>query len=650
MRNKILLILTILVVAAGAFAQQPSDDLGDYIKANYTKREVSIPVRDGIKLFTSIYEPKDKSQKYPILLNRTPYTVRPYGPDNFKTSLGPDPLFAREGYIFVYQDVRGKSMSEGEFVDSRPDIANTDKTKIDESTDTYDTIDWLIKNVDNNNGNVGTYGISYPGFYTSAGSIDSHPALKACSPQAPVSAWFLGDDMHHNGALFLAQNFAFFSGFGQYRPAPTTDGSYLKPWKGSQATDAYNYFLNLGGLKEVADAYEKALGVRIDFWDEMMAHPNYDQFWKDRDILSKLKNVTCATMTVGGWYDNEDLYGALQTYQHIERQNPGIFNVLVMGPWSHGAWSRSDGDWLGTAYFGQKTGDYFRRNMELPFFDHFLKGKGDISAIKEVNLFDTGSHEWRSFEHYNPENGTDTALYLAADGKLTFDTPKGRSAYDQYVSDPMKPVPYTEKITQNYPRDYMTEDQRFAATRPDVLVYQTDPLTEDITVAGDIKPSLFVSSSGTDSDYVVKLIDVFPNDYQYPESGETGRNGRPERIKPPENSFSSIFQPGGYQMLLRGEPMPARFRKSFEKPEPLVPNQPTYLSFTMPGITHTFKKGHRIMVQIQSTWFPLVARNPQQYVPNYKLATQADFRTATQRIYRDGGTKSAIILPIMKKQ
>ncbi|MBA3632229.1 MAG: CocE/NonD family hydrolase [Acidobacteria bacterium] len=605
-------------------------------------------MRDGVKLFTSIYEPKNKSAKYPILLNRTPYTVSPYGAGKFKTSLGPDELFAREGYIFVYQDVRGRWMSEGKFENIRPDIKNTKPSEIDESTDTFDTIDWLVKNVANNNGKVGTYGISYPGFYTSAGSIDSHPALKACSPQAPVSDWFHGDDMHHNGALFLAQNYAFFSNFGQPRPTPTDKGDYLKKWTGRDTEDGYDYFKQLGGLKETADSYEKGLGIRIKFWDEMMAHPNYDQYWKDRNILPKLQNIKCATMTVGGWFDNEDLYGALKTYQHIERQNPGIYNVLVVGPWFHGGWARSEGDWLGTAYFGQKTAEYYRNNMELPFFNHFLKDKGDISKINEVNLFDTGSHEWKAFENYEPTNGTDTALYLTDNGGLSFELPKTQNGFNEYVSDPSKPVPYTQKITSNYPRDFMTEDQRFASTRPDVLVYQTAPLTKDITVAGDIKPYLFISSSGTDSDFIVKLIDVFPDDYKYPTTGKTLPNGQPERVKPPENSAFSVFQPGGYQMLLRGEPFPARFRNSFEKPEPLKPNEVTKIEYTMPGIAHTFKKGHRIMVQIQSTWFPLLARNPQKFMPNYKLATQFDFQKATERVYFGGANASMIVLPITK--
>lgn len=643
--NRFYMFLLVLCGCFSAFAQAPQmsaaqQELATYIQQNYTKREVQIPMRDGVKLFTAIYEPKNKSVKYPIMLSRTPYTVAPYGADKFKTSLGPDELFAKEGYIFVYQDVRGRYMSEGEFVNVRPDIANTDKTKIDESTDNYDTIEWLVKNVENNNGKVGTYGISYPGFYTSAGSIDSHPALKACSPQAPVSDWFHGDDTNHNGALFLAQNYTFFRSVGQPRPIPVNGNQYLKSWTGRDTSDGYDFFLQMGGLKEVADSFEKGLGIRIPYWDELMQHPNYDQYWKDRNILPKLKNIKCATMTVGGWYDNEDLYGALQTYQHIERQNPGIFNVLVMGPWFHGGWARGDGDWLGTAYFGSKTSLWYRENIELPFFNHFLKDKGDISKIKEVNAFDTGANQWREYSTYNPTNGTDTALYLTANGGLTFSTDalKSASGYGEYVSDPAHPVPYTQKIALGYPRDFMTEDQRFASQRPDVLTFQTAPLTEEMTVAGDIKPWLFVSSSGTDSDFVVKLIDVFPDDYKFPEG-----------VKPPESSAYSVFQPGGYQMLLRGEPMPARFRNSFEKPEPLKPNEASKLNYTMPGITHTFKKGHRIMVQIQSTWFPLVARNPQKFMENYKLATAADFQKATNRVYYGGKTGSAIILPITKK-
>ena len=635
-----LFLFTIAGLAVQATAQmqlQTQTALGKYITDNYTKKEVMIPMRDGVKLFTSIYEPKDRSQKYPIMMSRTPYSVAPYGPDKFKDLLGPDYQFAKEGYIFVYQDVRGRWMSEGQFVDVRPEVAQSKPGTIDESTDTYDTIDWLVKNIANNNGRVGTYGISYPGFYTSAGSINSHAALKACSPQAPVSDWFHGDDMHHNGALFLAQNYWFYTFFQPFT-TPTSNNSYAAQWKGRDTEDGYDYFLKTGGLKEIADSYEKGLGARQPYWDDMMGHPNYDQYWKDRNVLPHLNGVKCATMTVGGWYDDEDLYGALHTYEHIEKQNPGIFNVLVVGPWFHGGWARSDGEWLGTAYFGSKTSEYYRVNIELPFFDHFLKDKGDIANIKEVNVFDTGSNQWKNFDNFEPTNGTDTALYLTANDGLSLTKPAA-AGYDEYLSDPMHPVPYTQKITKSYPRDFMTEDQRFAATRPDVLTYETQPLTEAVTVAGFIKPSLFISSSGTDSDFVVKVIDVFPDDYKFPAG-----------VTPPENSAFSVFEPGGYEMLLRGEPMPARFRNGFEKAEPLKPNTVTPLSFTMPAIVHTFQKGHRIMVQIQSTWFPLVARNPQQFVPNYHVATQAEFKKATERVYYGGRNMSAIILPIQNKK
>lgn len=642
------LIAVVVLLPLGIFAQQlliPQQQLTDYIKANYTKREVRIPMRDGVKLFTAIYEPKDQSQKYPILMNRTCYAVKPYGANEFRTLLGPNELFAKEGYIFVYQDVRGRWMSEGEFEDVRPDIENKTPQDIDESTDTYDTIEWLLKNAANNNGRVGTYGISYPGFYTSAGTIDSHPALKAASPQAPVSDWFIGDDMHHNGALFLAQNFNFFDGFGQARPVPTSDPASVKPFEyGTQ--DGYKYYLEMGALSKSDDMLRQQVGD-IKFWNQMMEHPNYDKFWQDRNILTKLKNIKAAIMTVGGWYDNEDLYGALQTYKHIERQNPGIYNVLVMGPWFHGGWERSEGDWLGTAYFGAKTSFFYREKIELPFFNHFLKDKGDISILKDINFFDTGANQWAGYDSWNFK--TEKSLYLQNNGRLSFDRPpldKSLNSPDVYVSDPKNPVPYTQKITLNYPKDFMTEDQRFAATRPDVLVYKTEPLAEDLTVTGDITPVLYVSTTGTDADYVVKLIDVFPNDYQYPPTGKTLADGKPEYMSPPADSAGSVFKPGGYQMLLRGEPFRARFRNSFEKPEPMTPNTITKIEFVMPAVAHTFKKGHRIMVQIQSTWFPLVDRNPQKYVPNIFAALDTDFISATHSIFHSTAYPSAIKLPV----
>jgi uncharacterized protein len=652
---------------------QQERELADYIKSHYSKREVMIPMRDGVKLFACIYEPKDTKQKYPIMFDRTPYSVGPYGPNSYKSSLGPDELFAREGYIFVYQDVRGRYMSEGEYEDVRPYIPNKTGNQVDETSDTYDTVDWLIKNVPNNNGRVGVYGISYPGFYTSMAGIDGHPAITAISPQAPVSDWFHGDDMNHNGALFLAQNYNFFAYFGQQHPTLTGSNDYVKPFPwGTQ--DGYKFYLQMGGLGKSGALYQEKLGMRMKFWDQMSQHPNYDQFWKERNIFPNLKNIHAAVMTVGGWYDDEDLFGALGTYQSIENQNPGIFNVLVMGPWFHGGWARSDGDWLGTAYFGSKTGVYYREHFELPFFNYFLKDKGDISQIKEINVFDTGVNQWRDLSTWSSPDSRAYVICLEPNATISFGDgvngkcpPTGRPRpdrtgggasgnvasrsllYDEYTSDPMNPVPYTQKITLNYPRDFMTEDQRFAAARPDVLVYQSDPLTEDLTVAGSIKPELFVSSSGTDSDFIVKLIDLFPDDYLYPETGNKLPNGQPERVRPPLNSAACVFDPGGYEMLLRAEPFPARFRNSFERPAPLIPNTPTRISFVMPNIVHTFKKGHRIMVQIQSTWFPLVARNPQKFMTNYKLGADADFQRATERVYHSAIYPSKIGLTVLQK-
>ena len=646
-----LLLLTSIVFAfllhpQFAFPQvQPQlsaqeQEVADFIKANYTKREVRVPMRDGIKLFTAIYEPRDTTKKYPILLSRTPYSISPYGEREFRTLIGPNEHFPREGYIFVYQDVRGRYMSEGEYENVRPYIPKKTGNQIDETTDSFDTVDWLIKNIPNNTGRVGVYGISYPGFYTSMAGIDGHPAVKAISPQAPVSDWFHGDDMHHNGALFLAQNFGFFSYMGQRPSQPATSHDYVKPFPyGTQ--DGYKFYLQLGGLKNSGELYEKHLGIRVKFWDDMMQHPNYDQFWKERNILPNLKNIKAAVMTVGGWYDNENLFGALSTYTHIERQNPGIYNVLVMGPWFHGGWARSEGDWLGTAYFGSKTSLFYRENFELAFFNHFLKDKGDISHIAEVNAFDTGEHRWLKFTEWSPAIASEQPLYLTSNRGLSFTqttAAPGTQGFEQYVSDPQNPVPYSQRITLNYPRDYMTEDQRFAGRRPDVLVYETETLLEDITIAGTLRPELFVSSTGTDSDFIVKLIDVFPDEFSYPEG-----------VTPPETSAGCVFEPGGYQMLLRGEPFPVRFRASFEKPAPLPANKPTRITYSMPGVVHTFRKGHRIMVQIQSTWFPLVARNPQKYLPNYKLGSSADFQKATQRVYHRSPYQSRIVLPVIKR-
>jgi putative CocE/NonD family hydrolase len=529
------------------------------------------------------------------------------------------------GYIRVVQDVRGKYGSEGDYVMNRPLHGPQNPTPVDHATDTYDTIDWLVKNTPNNNGRVGMWGISYPGFYTSAGSIDSHPALKAVSPQAPISDWFTSDDFHHNGAFFLMDAFDFMTWFGPPRPQPTTE------WPQSfkyGTPDAYKFYLELGPLANANALYFKN---NIAFWNDMMAHAVYDSFWQARNLRPHLKNIHAAVMTVGGLFDAEDLFGTFNNYHSIEQQNPGIFNVLVIGPWSHGGWSRANGDHLGNVQFGSNTSLFYREQIELPFFNHYLKEKS-APALPEAYVFETGANEWRKYEQWPPRNAQTQSLYFQSNGKLSFAPPPASpaQAYDEYISDPAKPVPYNNQILMSRTREYMTDDQRFAAMRPDVLVYQTDVLAEDVTIAGPIGASLNVSTSGTDSDFVVKLIDVYPND-------------APDNAPNPAN-----VKMGGYEMLVRAEVMRARFRNSFERPEPMTPNKATRVEFKLADASHTFKKGHRIMAQIQSSWFPLVDRNPQKFVDIYR-ATDADFQKATQRVYRSGRGGSHLDLNVVKR-
>jgi len=579
------------------------------IKDSYTKSEHMIPMRDGVKLFVAVYSPKDTSQKYPILLNRTPYSCGPYGPNAYKDTIGPSALFAKEGYIVVYQDVRGAWMSEGDYVNMRPQNDQKNKaTDIDESSDTYDTIDWLVKNIPNNNGRVGMWGISYPGFYAAVGTIDAHPALKAASPQAPIADWFIGDDFHHNGTLFLPHAFNFFSGFGRARPKPTSVGAGERFNHGTP--DGYKFFLEMGPL---SNGDKKYFHGSIAYWNEMMEHPNYDSYWKARNTLPHLRNIKPAVMTVGGWFDAEDLYGALNTYKSIEKQSSGAYNILVMGPWFHGGWSRSDGDMLGDVRFASKTGEFYRENIELPFFNFYLKDKGTLK-LPEAYVFETGSNKWRTYEQWPPASAHVESLYLDSRGTLSFTTPADSQSFDEYVSDPSKPVPFINNIAIGMTREYMVDDQRFASRRSDVLVYQTPALTEELTIAGPLTASLFASTSGTDSDFVVKLIDVYPDN------------------APDNQPNPAGMKMGGYQMLVRGEPMRARFRNSFERPEPMVPNKMEKIEYVLPDVNHTFLKGHRVMVQIQSSWFPLVDRNPQNFV-NIYAAKDADFQKATQRVY-----------------
>jgi len=610
-RTLVLLALAALALSSGARAQEAAP-----VKARYTKHEYQIRMRDGVKLFTSVYVPKDTTRTYPIMMMRTPYSVAPYGPDNYRASLGPSPMFMEEGFIFVFQDVRGRNMSEGEFAWMRAhNPKKSSPTEADETTDTWDSIEWLIKNIPNNNGRVGMWGISYPGHYAAQALIDPHPALKAVSPQAPMDDNWLGDDMHHNGAFFLPHAFNFLSGFGRPRKGPEQQGW---PQFDHGANDGYKFFLEMGSL---ANANPKYFKGEIKLWNEWMEHGDYDQYWQGQRVSQHLKKVTPAVMTVGGWFDAEDVQGPLSVYRAIEKNNPKAWNVLVEGPWCHGCWSRSEGERLGGVSFNSATSKFYRENIEFPFFMHFLKDKGEMK-LPEAYVFETGSNVWKTYESWPPKNTEPKSIYLHANGKLSFDPPKDSGAvYDEYVSDPNKPAPFQSRITIGVTYEYMTDDQRFSASRPDVLVYQSDVLTEDLTISGELLADLYASTSGTDSDFVIKLIDVFPE----------------RRIDPMD----------GYQMLVRGEPMRAKYRKSWSKPEPMKPNEVTHIPFAMPDINHTFKKGHRIMIHIQSTWFPLVDRNPQKFLNIYQ-AKDEDFQKATQRIYRSAKFPTQLKVSVLK--
>ncbi len=592
------------------------------LKKQYDKKEVYITMRDGVRLFTSVYTPKNNPVKHPILLNRTPYNIEPGGPDNFNFFMQLYSRYTEEEYIMVFQDVRGKYMSEGQFEDIRPVIPfKKDNKDIDETTDTWDTVDWLIKNVENNNGNVGIFGISYPGFYSTMGIIDAHPAVKAVSPQAPVTAWFIGDDFHHNGAFFLQDCFNFYYSNGRPRKEPTRKGNqgfrYPVP-------DNYEFFLSLGAVKNITQKY---FGDSIKFWNDAFSHPDYDDFWKARDPRQYLKNVTPAVMTVGGWFDAEDLYGALNTYEAIETQNPPeTRNYLVMGPWSHGQWAFGEGKNLGNIYWGMDANDLYAVQEET-FFNYYLKGEGK-PEIAEAAIFVTGSNKWRNFETWPPKNIIEKKLYFQPGEIASFEAPAVKTSFDEYVSDPMNPVPYTEDVHTSRTEAFMTDDQRFASRRPDVMVYQTAVLTEDITLTGPLTADLFVSTTGTDADFVVKLIDVFPPD---------------TKAEDPDLKYPL----GGYQMLVRGEVFRGKYRNSFEKPEPFVPGKITEVKYEIPDVAHTFKKGHRIMVQVQNSWFPLVDRNPQKFVNIYKCS-DSDFQKATHRIYHDAKYPSNLKISMLK--
>ncbi|MGE5520611.1 MAG: CocE/NonD family hydrolase [Candidatus Dadabacteria bacterium] len=628
---KLTSLLTFLLLSVFSIAQPTNTLDSAWIRDNYYKIERMIPTRDGIKLFTAIYIPKDTSERHPILLQRTPYSAAPYGENNFRDFWDTyHRLYMRENYIFVVQDVRGRYMSEGEFMDVRPYIQNKTGNQTDEASDTYDTVDWLVKNVPGNNGKVGAFGISYPGFYSTMVALSGHPAVKAVSPQAPVTDWFAGDDIHHNGAFFIMDNFSFYSGFGKPRPYPTKQGS---PGYRIPSPDNYDFYLRTGTLQNFA----KLVGDSVKFWKELYSHPNLDAWWKARNPRNVVQNIpsTTATLEVGGLFDAEDLFGAWNLYKAIE-QKAANNNKIVMGPWSHGQWGgRGDGSYLGNVHFGSKTAEWYQNNVEVPFFNYYLKGKGDSSSIAEATVFFTGENQWHQLKQWPAGNEKPRNLFLQPNGSLGWNKPSG-SSFSEYISDPAKPVPYTEDVHLSRTREYMTDDQRFAARRPDVLVFQTDTLQDDVTLGGPLYADLFTSISTTDADFVVKLIDVYPDYFR-----------NPEDIPQQSRTAGGSYPMGGYQQLVRGEIMRGRYRNSYESPQPFTPGKVEEVKYYLPDVAHTFKKGHRIMVQIQSSWFPLVDRNPQKFVDIYH-ASASDFQKAGIKIYHSSQYPSSIILPIMK--
>jgi hypothetical protein len=583
-------------------------------RERYAKQEVMIPMRDGTRLFTAIYTPRDRSRSYPVLMERTPYSVAPYGRDAFKDILGPSDDFGREGFIFVYQDVRGRMMSEGTFVDMTPLLDGA--PGVDEATDTYDTVEWVLRHVPGHNGRVGQWGISYPAFYAAAAMTAAHPAMKAVSPQAPIADWFAGDDFHRNGALWLPHLFNFIAGFGRPRPAPT---SRIPPAFQHGTDDGYRFFLELGPLTGVNDRYFKGA---IPFWNQVMAHGTDDAFWKARDLLPHIRNVRPAVLTVGGWFDAENLYGTLQVHQALDRQSPATDHALVMGPWTHGGWARMPGDRLGDVLFGSQTSIYFQTQVEFPFFMHHLKGT-PAPALPRATIFQTGANRWRQFEAWPPPAARPVSLWFQARARVGFQKPT-RDGAVAYLSDPAAPVPFYDGRTTGMPLDYMVADQRFNEGRPDVVTFRSDPLDRDLSVAGPIRADLWVSTTGTDSDWVVKVIDASPR--------EPGAGQDPDSA--------------GYEQLVRGEVMRGKFRHSLSKPEPFVPGQPTEVAFGLNDVCHTFLRGHRIVVQIQSSWFPLMDRNPQVFTDIYH-AEPTDFRRAEQRVLFGPAYPSRLELPVL---
>ena len=623
MRKFIFILSAIFLVSCGRTGIESTTNTRTVNSYNprdfYNKTEVAIPMRDGIKLHTTIYSPKDTSKKYPIIMSRTPYSCRPYGSNEYKALISPNRKMMKEGNIVVYQDVRGRWNSEGVYDNMRAFIPNKKNGEVDEASDTYDTIEWLINNVKNHNGNVGIWGISYPGFYATYSLLDAHPALKAVSPQAPIGDFFF-DDFHHNGAYLLSYWRAT-AVFGYMKDQPTTEEWYTFPELGTE--DQYQFFLDAGPLSNL-DKYYKEDNV---FWQQLKEHPNYDDFWQKRGIIQHLENIKPAVMTVGGWFDAEDLYGPLNTYGHIEK-NSSNYNTIVMGPWSHGDWSKeTKRQAIGNVYFGDDISKFYQENIETRFFNHFLKGEGATTNLPEAYVFDTGSKEWKTFNAWPPKNTSKETYSLQRNQRLGQIAAREYS-FQEFISDPKKPVPYSEDIKMVFtPRKFMTDDQRFAARRPDVLLFETEPLEEPLTLAGDIMAKLSVSTTGTDADWIVKIIDVYPADHKdYEETQD-------------------YLKMGNYHQMVRSEVMRGRFRNDFSKPEPFVPEEATQVNIQLQDVFHTFKKGHKIQVQVQSTMFPYLDINPQTYVENIFQAKPEDFQKQTHRVYNTSLIEFTVLKP-----
>jgi putative CocE/NonD family hydrolase len=637
-KSFLLLLLSVFIFTSC----QPTDEKGTqepedtFVTDNYNLTEVDIPMRDGVKLHTVIFTPKNTSQKYPILMQRTPYNASPYRRGKMRTLIGPNKHLMRELNIIVYQDVRGRWMSEGVYDNMRAYIPNKkDSTQVDETSDTYDTIEWLINNIENNNGKVGTWGISYPGHYATTSTIDAHPALKAASPQACIGDFYF-DDFHHNGA-FLLSYFRAISLFGTYKDTPSDTAWYSFPKMDSQ--DQYQFFLDKGPLKNLNTyfQYDKLDDVtpkdpnRIDdfFWKEIVEHPNYDSVWQSKGIIQHLDKVpsTVATMVVGGWFDAEDLYGPLETYKGIEKHGKDNYNTMVFGPWDHGGWARNSArNAVGNYYFGDSISLNYQANIETKFFNHFLKGDGSKnSGLPEAYVYDSGKKEWSEMDSWPPNKAQKQTFYLSDNQELT--TQRKSSKAIKFVSDVKRPVPYSEDIKTVFtPRKYMTDDQRFAARRPDVLVFETDVLTEDLTLAGEIMAKLKVATTGTAADWIVKIVDV------HPANAEENNDKMQNHLKM-----------SNYHLMVRSEVLRGRFRESFENPKPFVPNKKTNVDIKLQDVYHTFKKGHKLQIQVQSTWFPLIDLNPQTYVDNIFKADEKDFKTQTHTVFTDSTIEFSVL-------